>query len=927
MNSNQNCKTDLENGETNPEISANILLTIVNSTPDLIWSVNARDYGLLTFNKSLSDYFLNELNTQIKPGDRPEDIFMESEKVDFWHDLYKRALREGQFTIEYPVIAEERVLELRFNVIGSEGTVKGVSVFGNDISGRKKVETALFKAEQQYKLLFETANEGIIVTQDFYLRFVNTVILDLTGYSEEFLYSVPFIDFIHPDDRELMINNYQRRISGEVIQQKYQIRIIANNNTIKWIEISGNKIEWEGRPAILNFINNITERKIFEERLKESEERYRSLFQQASDGIFNLTTEGKIIAVNESFARMHGYTIEEMLGMSLKDLDTPDCISKTPDNMRRVLAGEVIEFEVEHYHKDGHIFPLSVSTGLISTGGVQTIQAFHRDITERKKAEKALFESERKYKALFEANSDGITIFSLEGDKVPSVILDMNENAHKMLGFSKEEMIRRNPAEMEKNVTPEKIIQRAEELKRNGFTTFETELGHKNGHYISVEIKVLILNYDNQLALMNIVRDITERKHAEIELIKAKEKAEESDKLKSAFLANMSHEIRTPMNGILGFSSLLNDDGYSGEDYKRFVQMIQKSGSRMLNIINEIVDISKIESGTMESHVEDTNVNEKIQFIYNLMKPEADEKHLRFSMENSLPDHEAIIKTDIGKLYSVLTNLVKNAIKYTDEGYIEFGYTLKPSVSSDKSNTLESIHHADSFLEFYVKDSGIGIPSHRQKVIFDRFIQADITDLQAREGAGLGLAIAKSYVEMLGGKIWVESSQGSGSSFYFTLPYSREVVKDKMSKIPNHQPTPKLSSEKLVILIVEDDETSANYLSRIVMPLADNILYATSGIEAISICHSNPEINIILMDIRMPDMNGYKATQEIRTFNKDVIIIAQTAFSMEGDRLKSLQAGCNDYISKPINKEDLRELIKVYSRPGVSPDGFEPSTQ
>ncbi len=252
------------------------------------------------------------------------------------------------------------------------------------------------------------------------------------------------------------------------------------------------------------------------------------------------------------------------------------------------------------------------------------------------------------------------------------------------------------------------------------------------------------------------------------ELLRAKHKAEESDRLKSAFIANMSHEIRTPMNGILGFSSLLGEPGLTGENQAEYIKVIQRSGSRMLNILNEIVDISRIESGLMEVNQQETNINEQIEYIYTLLKPEAVSKRLSLSYTTTLTDNLAVIKTDGEKLYAILSNLVKNAIKYTDKGSVEFGYDLSTAVLTGPETRPAELH-------FFVKDTGIGIPASRHEAIFERFFQADVADVQARQGAGLGLAIAKSYAKMLGGKLWVESELGKGSAFYFTLPYLDEL--------------------------------------------------------------------------------------------------------------------------------------------------------
>lgn len=262
-----------------------------------------------------------------------------------------------------------------------------------------------------------------------------------------------------------------------------------------------------------------------------------------------------------------------------------------------------------------------------------------------------------------------------------------------------------------------------------------------------------VLVEDNNKNLEELVQERTK------ELVKAKNEAEKSDKLKSAFLANMSHEIRTPMNGIFGFTRLLKELNIKGEQPNEYINIIEESGIRMLNLINDIIDISKIESGLVKPDIKASNLSELIKYIYNFFKPEAIYKGIQLRLSNSISGKNVIIRTDYEKIYAVLTNLVKNAIKFTESGTIEFGYYLK----HDENNT--------TVIEFHVKDNGIGIPKDKQKTIFDRFMRADISNEQVYEGAGLGLSIAKAYVELLGGKIWLESEEGKGSAFYFTTPY------------------------------------------------------------------------------------------------------------------------------------------------------------
>ncbi|MDD4821956.1 MAG: LytS/YhcK type 5TM receptor domain-containing protein [Bacteroidales bacterium] len=379
---------------------------------------------------------------------------------------------------------------------------------------------------------------------------------------------------------------------------------------------------------------------------------------------------------------------------------------------------------------------------------------------QNQKTREALRESERRWQFALEGNQDGVWDWNLTTNQVY-----YSKQYKAMLGYEEHEFESTIDG-WSKRVHPDDIetcysdIQKHLDGKEHFYSNVHRVLC-KNGEYIWVLDRGKITDYSESgkpLRMVGTHTDLTERITKENELKLAKEKAEQSDRLKSAFLANMSHEIRTPMNGILGFAELLKEPDLTGEEQQAYIQIIEKSGVRMLNIINDIIDISKIEAGLMKLDVKDSNINDQIEYIYTFFKPEVEGKGLKFSSNSPLPDEEAVIRTDREKVYAILTNLVKNAIKYTDKGSIEFGYVLK----TDREQQL---------LEFYVKDTGLGIPKDRIEAIFERFIQADITDEMVRQGAGLGLSISKAYVEMLGGKIWVESKEGSGSTFYFTLPY------------------------------------------------------------------------------------------------------------------------------------------------------------
>lgn len=362
-----------------------------------------------------------------------------------------------------------------------------------------------------------------------------------------------------------------------------------------------------------------------------------------------------------------------------------------------------------------------------------------------------LKESEEKYKALYD--NAPLAYHSLNED---GNIKDVNPAWLRTLGYNREEVNGKWFGDFLHSDWKTHFEKSFSEFKRCGYVhNVHFKIRHKEGHYIDILSEGCIGHYsDNSFKQTYCVfQDITERKKAEDDLIAALKRAEESDRLKSAFLANMSHEIRTPMNGMLGFAELLKDPDLTGEQKQQYLSMIEISSERMLNIINDLIDISKIESGQMEVSISATKINEQIEYLNTFFKPEVEQKGMQLFYKTPLSAQNAIIRTDQGKINAILTNLINNAIKFTDEGSIEFGY-------NKKSNGFE----------FFVKDTGIGVPKNHQQSIFERFVQADHCINKLYEGAGLGLSISKAYVEMLGGKIWVESEEGKGSVFYFTIP-------------------------------------------------------------------------------------------------------------------------------------------------------------
>jgi signal transduction histidine kinase/CheY-like chemotaxis protein len=383
------------------------------------------------------------------------------------------------------------------------------------------------------------------------------------------------------------------------------------------------------------------------------------------------------------------------------------------------------------------------------------------------------------------------------------------------------------------------------------------------------------------------------------ELRKAKEKAEESDRLKSAFLANMSHEIRTPMNAIVGFSGLIE---YEPDQEKRhqYVKIIQNSSSVLLNLIVGIIDLSKIEIGAMQLSYSNFRISEmfnELQEIYSveLLKRDKPEVQLSFS----LPDGEILMHSDPFRIKQILTNLLGNAVKFTSRGLIFFDYK---KVGEE--------------LIFSVSDTGTGIPKEDQEKIFERFVKFNYEGMN-HEGTGIGLSLIEKLVTLLKGRVWLQSVYGKGSTFFFSIPYiaptsdltaftslnAQSLQKEKELKV---------SDSRKNILVVEDDRDSFFLIQEILHPLNIDIHYVANGKDAVDFIRQNPKTQLILMDMKLPKMSGDEATVEIRKFNEDIIIIAQTAYAMLGDKEKAIKAGCNDHLTKPLESKKLLELVTMH---------------
>jgi len=469
-------------------------------------------------------------------------------------------------------------------------------------------------------------------------------------------------------------------------------------------------------------------------------------------------------------------------------------------------------------------------------------------------------------------------------------------------GYSFEEVNGANPRLLKSGDTPQVVYKNLWDTILSG-NEWRGELKNrkKNGEYYweDISISPIVAENGSISHYIAIKEDISDRKVLINQLIEARDKAQESDKLKTSFLQNISHEIRTPMNGIMGFIELLRDPDLSSEEHDSYIDIIEKSSHRMLKIINDLIDISKIEAGIIQVKLSEVFVYPMLYDVVSFFMPEAEKKGMKLNLECVEEIKNLTITSDHEKIYAVLANLIKNSIKYSIKGEIN----------------VDAIVCGD-FIEFSVKDTGIGIPEGKLDKIFERFTQVDSSSISRAEGAGLGLSIVKAYIDILGGSIWVESKLDEGSRFAFTIPlnYQGEASEEFVEKSPaNKYKQVKPSNKTLKIIVAEDEETNSLYIKTILKSANYNLLFAKNGKDAVKLYKENRDTDIILMDLRMPEMDGFNATREIREMDKDIIIIAQTAFAFTEDRDTVMEQGFSDYISKPIRKDELTNIIKKHA--------------
>ena len=762
------------------------------------------------------------------------------------------------------------------------GLISGVISRAKRIYELKRAKTLAEEGQKRYKSLFYENSLVMLLIDPKTGDIVdaNNTACNYYGYSNQQITSLKITQINTLSEAEIQVK-MKKALNTE--RQHFEFKHRLASGEIRDVESYSGKLSVAGNDLLYSIVHDVTERKLAEAKVLKLS----SAIEQSPISILITDTTGSIEYVNPYISQLTGYSPEELLGNNPSILNSGIQSSQFYKKLwDTILKGEIWEGEMCNKKKNGELFweLAKISPIIDSKGEITHFVGIKEDITERRSIENKI----RFLADSLEHVGECVSITDKE-----DIILYVNRAFCVTYGYSNTELLGQHIGILQPdNIQQSELMQLFKETRKGNWKGELINKRKDNSLFpILLSTSKIIDEKKNEIAYIGVAMDITEMKKSRSELIAAKEKAEESDRLKSAFLANMSHEIRTPMNGILGFTSLLLEPDLSDETKEQYIQIIHQSGERMLNTVSDIVEISKIEAGIIDVRKSEINVNEVIRSIHNFFQVQTQKKGLNLIYQNENLETDIILTTDKTKFESIITNLVKNAIKFTEKGNITVSCCFK-----------------NGFIKFCVKDTGIGIPKHRQAAIFNRFEQADIEDTRVFEGSGLGLAIAKSYVEMLGGEIWVESTEGQGSEFCFTIPnFIIEKDKASNSKPDNKE---KRSKRQCKVLIVEDDETSAIYLKTILNDITEKITHVNSGERAIEECKNQADFDVILMDIKMPGISGYEATKRIREFNKDVIIIAQTAYALSGDREQAISSGCNDYITKPVKRNEILEKIE-----------------
>jgi PAS domain S-box-containing protein len=764
---------------------------------------------------------------------------------------------------------------------------------------KEKMAAELLLRDNEAKLqsIFSAAPVGIGLVIDRVFFEINDTFCSMTGYSRSELVGKSSAIIYASEDEFVKVGKSKYSRSQDGGTGSVESKIKTKDGKILNVLINSSPLDKEDlSKGVTVTVLDITERKRSEEALKESEHLFQTLSQVSPVGIFRTRSDGYTTYVNPGWLQLSGLTEEESMGYGWLKAVHPDDRKKIENGWTSSVSKSQDSIaEYRFVRPDGRIvWVMGNAVTEVRDDEIIGYVGTVTDITERKIAEIGLRKSEERYRRIFENIQDVYYETSLEG-----VILEVS---HSIISLTKglyavSDFIGKSMYDFYFNPEERAII--TDELKSKGLVTdFEVVLTDGRNLVVpcAISAKLLFDSDGNPERIIGSMRDITERKNASDALKIAKEKAEKSDKLKTEFLNNISHEVRTPLNGILGFAEIISLQDLSESEKKDSISMLFESSNRLLNTITNYMDISLITSGSLTVNKKDFVPDLTLKRIFNNFETSCINRHLDLFLEVPEQEKNYILNTDPEICQKILSHFLDNAIKFTEKGSIHFGFKKK-----------------SDHIEFYVRDTGVGINTASFKTIFDRFSKESADPYKVTEGSGLGLAIAEGMANAIGAMIRLESEPGKGSCFYLDIPVTGNDTEKSSSDsdIPAFR-----NASASPILIAEDDETNFYYLNAVLARETEaKILHASNGIEAVDLFRANPQIRLILMDIKMPQMDGFEATRQIKMIDKTVQVIAITAYAMSGDEERIMAAGCDGYLSKPLTKKSLLDKVGKFIKP------------
>ncbi len=801
--------------------------------------------------------------------------------------------------------------------ITADKKIDGLVITFVNITEVLKIEHELKESEELYKTVFTNAGLGIAtVSLDGKLLTVNREFGNILGYSNAELTEMTFAEFTHPDDLEADIVQFTRLMRGEINAYKLDKRYIHKKGHVVWGQLTVTSAKDEDNNIMYSvaLIKDISENKIAEEKLQLTTERLKEAQNIALLGNFEHDFKEDTLWWSEQSYKILGFDFSPKppeYNVFVRRLSDDDAERLNKLLQRAEAHGEDYSLTFKYHLPDTNELKyiwLQAKVIFDENNHPQGVKGIVQDVSEKRKMEIEKYIYLERISSLMEYTDEGFYLFETKDPvdvKLPvekqleliysGTIVECNSAQAKMYGYNTpEDIVGKTLAELHGGTSNPENVAFIRSWIKGGYEIRNalSEEKDKDGNTIYFSNNIIgIINKGKLERVWGTQKDITASVEYERSLKEAKRKAEVANIYKNQFLANMSHEIRTPMNGVVGFADLLDEDGIDPQTRKKYINIIKNSSNQLLNLINDIIDVSKIEANELKLEFKECKLKdllENLEATFNEAKK--DKQHI--TLKCSIPKEHATlsIQTDPLRLQQVLSNLISNAFKFTEKGKVEFGF---------KVSTKNEI-------TFFVKDSGSGIPKNKLDAIFNRFEQLKTGKHVKNEGTGLGLSISKGIVDLLEGKFKVDSELGKGTNFTFTIPLNKV---NNSAKKKNDMSLEAKISEETTVLVVDDEPVNIEYFKVLFHNLPVNVIYAKNGIEAVKAYKVNTNIDIVLMDIRMPEMDGVEASKEILKMDPKAKIIAQTAYAMAADRDKYLAMGFVDYLSKPIDKAKLMKKL------------------